>query len=421
MKKRLISLFLSLALALTAMISTGVTAGAKQALTVTGRAENGNYIIDLNGLTKKQYTSFVNNEKGYRVELSTAGGDVFIFLAADLMKKSDEPALPGCKNGKKAYCGFSGKGAMEYSTWNTSLSLEGLYGTAAGDTWGFRWVFSAGDSAVKGFMPNLTGSTSLKCTFMDVYKTPLEINKLGSAVTVPASWEEETVSLALEENTYRKNCISAVLTVPADGYTAFRGTKGAVLELGMWCGKTAVTMQMKQDGSISYLAKQDGTDISKSVYVDAKQQTDGTVKLAFSFKSGSAAAKSLISEKITGLYKITSGSKTLAGSGEKFTLRGVPEKQSAPEKPAITLRGNSRSTAVIAWEKQTGVDGYQVYISVNGGKFKKLDTVGAVPQLYNAEGLDTGKNSYRFRIRGYVKPVGKKALYSKWSNIVKIK
>ena len=76
---------------------------------------------------------------------------------------------------------------------------------------------------------------------------------------------------------------------------------------------------------------------------------------------------------------------------------------------------------MIAWEKQSGVDGYQVYISVNGGKFKKLDTVGAVPQLYNAEGLDTGKNSYRFRIRGYVKPVGKKALYSKWSNIVKIK
>ena len=422
--KKYLSLFLAILLALISMLAIGVTAGAKtakSALTVTGRLESGSYIIDLNGLTEKQYLQFVNNEKGYRVELYTSDRELFIFTAADFTKKSAEPAIPGCENGKGVYCGVSGKGFLEYSTWNTALSLEGLYGTAAGNSWGFRWIFDANDKTVGSFMPHLTSCTELLCSFKNVYMDALEVGKLGSELTVPAKCTGKTVSFELQENTFRKKHISAVLTVQAADYTKFRNTKNAVLKLGLWCGKTSTMLKMQQDGSISYLSKQGSTDISKKMYVDAKQQADGTVKFAFSFKSGSKAAKSLLAEEITGLYQITSGKKELAGSSDKVQLRGLPEEPTAPEKPVLFLRGSSLYTAAIGWEEQSGVDGYQVYMSVNGGKFTKIATVGTFPRLYMAENINTGENTYKIRIRGYVKPVGKKTLYGKWSNTVTVK
>lgn len=421
MKKKILSMLLALATALTALCAIGVTAGAKSTLTVTGKLSGGKYIIDLSGLTEKQYLQFVNNEKGYRVELYTEDRDMFIFTAADFTKKSSEPAIPGCENGKKVYCGVSGKGFLEYSTWNPALSLEGLYGTAEGNTWGFRWIFSADDNTVSSFMPHLTSCAKLYCCFKNVYLDPLKPGKLSSEQTVPAKWTGETVSFELQENTFRKSHISAVLTIPAADYTKFRSTKNSVLELGLWCGNTATTLKMQQDGSISYLSKQSGTDISKKVFVDAKQQTDGTVKYAISFKSTSKAAKSLLSEEITGLYKITAGKKTIAGSSDKVQLRGLPEETTAPEKPTLFLKGSSIYMATIGWNEQSGVDGYQVYMSVNGGKFTKVDTTGTFPRLYEIKNINTDDNTYKIRIRGYVKPVGKKTLYSKWSNTVTIK
>ena len=425
MKKRLISLFTAF---LTAVIfcagGISVNAGAKtgrSTLTVTGSLGDGHYTVEMNGLTEKQYKTFVNNKKGFRVELNTPDRETFIFIAADFTKKSAEPAIPGYEGGQKVYCGVSGKGCLEYSTWNSAMSLEGLYGTAAGDTWGFRWRFSADDKTISSFMPHLTGCQELLCKFSDIYLDPFEVGKYGSELTVPAQWTGETVSFELQENTFRKNHISAVLTVPAADYTKFRSTKNAVLKLGLWCGKTATTLEMKQDGSISYLSKQDGKDISAKMYVDAKQQTDGTVKYAFSFKTGSKAAKSLLSEAVTGMYQMTSGKKTIAGSSEKVQLRGLPEEATAPEKPVVKLRGKGLYNVTIDWEEQSGVDGYQVYMSVNGGKFTKLATVGTFPRLYTAENLNTDENTYKFRIRGYVKPVGRKALYSKWSNTITVK
>lgn len=421
MKKRLISLFIAILTAFSAMFCVNVTAGAKSALTVTGRLEGEYYTIDLNGLTEKQYKTFVNNEKGFRVELYTADKEMFIFIAADFTKKSPEPAIPGYEGGQKVYCGVSGKGYLEYSTWNSAMNLEGLYGTADGDSWGFRWKFSATDKTISSFMPYLTGCTQLLCKFSNVYLDPVEVGKYGSELSVPARWIGETVSFELQENTFRKKHISAVLTVPAADYTKFRNTKNAVLKLGLWCGNTATTLTMKQDGSITYLSKQDGKDISAKMYVDAKQQADGTVKYAFSFKSGSKAAKSLLSDAVTGMYEITSGKKTLIGSSEKIQLCGIPEETKAPDKPTIKLRGKALYNVTIDWEKQSGVDGYQVYMSVNGGKFTKLATVGTFPRLYMAENLNTDQNTYKFRIRGYVKPVGKKTLYSKWSNTITVK
>ena len=89
-------------------------------------------------------------------------------------------------------------------------------------------------------MPHLTGCQELLCKFSDIYLDPLEVGKYGSELTVPAQWTGETVSFELQENTFRKNHISAVLTVPAADYTKFRSTKNAVLKLGLWTGKTSL-------------------------------------------------------------------------------------------------------------------------------------------------------------------------------------
>lgn len=427
MKKRLISIFMAVITAVTAILCVSVpsaAASAKSGLTVTGKAADGYITVDLNGLTEKQYKKFINGEKGFRVELASPDGKTVIFIAADFTSKTTEPAIPGYEGGRPVYCGISGNNIIEHSTWNSAMSLEALDGTAAKGTWGFRWKFKSDDKTIKAFMPYLTACAELVCSFKDVYKNPVEVGKYGSELTIPAKWADGisgNIDFELQENTFRKGYISAVLTVPAADYTKFRNTKNAALKLGLWCGKTSSTLEMKQDGSISYLSKQDGADISKKMYVDAKAQADGTVKFAFSFKAGSKAAKSLLAEKITGQYGIVSGSKYIAGSAEKVQLRGLPEKVSAPEKPVLFLKGSSLYTAVVGWEEQSGVDGYQVYMSVNGGKFTKVASVGTFPRLYSAENLNTDKNTYKIRIRGYVKPVGKKTLYSKWSNTVTVK
>lgn len=85
-----------------------------------------------------------------------------------------------------------------------------------------------------------------------------------------------------------------------------------------------------------------------------------------------------------------------------------------PKKVKVTSK-KSGSQAVLIWKKSAGAAGYEIYSSVDGGKFKKLTTTKNVK--YTAK-LTAGK-SYKFKVRPYATVNGKK-IYGKWSNTVSV-
>ena len=62
--------------------------------------------------------------------------------------------------------------------------------------------------------------------------------------------------------------------------------------------------------------------------------------------------------------------------------------------PALKVKGSK-----LKWSKISGADGYEVYYSKNGGKFKKLADVNK-----NQYSLDKFQNgSYTFKVRAYAR------------------
>lgn len=105
--KRIISSILAAAVMLTALLCGSIpAAAASKGISVTGEFDAGLYILQVYGLTKKQYTTFVNQKDGFRVNVFSGDGKANIFLAADLMKKSDAPALKGYNGGQNVYVGL---------------------------------------------------------------------------------------------------------------------------------------------------------------------------------------------------------------------------------------------------------------------------------------------------------------------------
>lgn len=110
--------------------------------------------------------------------------------------------------------------------------------------------------------------------------------------------------------------------------------------------------------------------------------------------------------------KIGTATATITGKGDYSGTKTVKFKI-VPKK--AKLSGSVSDTkAALSWNKSKGATGYEVYCSIDGGKFTKLKTTKALK--YTAK-LAKGK-SYQFKVRPYTLVNGKK-IYGSWSNVIK--
>lgn len=133
---------------------------------------------------------------------------------------------------------------------------------------------------------------------------------------------------------------------------------------------------------------------------------DGDYKL----KSGTDYTVSYKNNK-----EIGKGTITVTGKG-KYTGTKKINFNIVPKKPTIKVSEKSGKVTV-SWSKITGAEKYQIYYSVNGGKYKKLVTTSKTS--YSTSKLDTD-DELKFKVRAYTEEDDEK-YYSSFSKVVELK
>lgn len=307
---------LSLAVAAAIMLTTllcGIPAAAKgTALGVSGEYSNGTYILRVYGLTKKQYSAFVNQKDGFRLNVTAADGKSSVFISSDLNKKSDVPAMDGYNGGYKVYGGLVGNGVAAYSTWAGHTVVSGEYGTAPGKSCGFRWELDAGDREVMEFLPSLTKSPQVSVSFATVYRDSSAPAGLSASNPVTAAWGDAPISA--------ERCANGVeVSIPTENYYKYSSTDFAKLTLRLKFGNYAITTEFSGGDGFTTTASVSGKDCVGSVAVKGKFTPHGGITLTYTL-SDKAGRKALASKKITAQYYVTSGRKIISGGKKSFQL-----------------------------------------------------------------------------------------------------
>ncbi len=141
--------------------------------------------------------------------------------------------------------------------------------------------------------------------------------------------------------------------------------------------KNVSTLDISKPKSQSYTGKSKTPDVTiKDGNYTLKKGTDYTL----TYKNNKKIGKATVTIKGKGKY---TGSKSV-------TFNIVPKK--------VTLKASKGDDSVkLSWTKVTGAEKYQIYYSVNGGKYKKLTTTSKLTKT--VKGLDFSKNSYKFKVR----------------------
>lgn len=220
----------------------------------------------------------------------------------------------------------------------------------------------------------------------------------------------------------RKSAGSCEFSVePAEyfvGFTVYYDSKGnesvSFDKLKDEFGDGNITIKITYPSSNSNNAKQ--SDISSLTFgkIANKAYTGKAITPAVTVKDG--GKKLTEGTDYTVSYKnntkIGTATATITGKGDYSGTKTVKFKI-VPKK--AKLSGSVSDTkAALSWNKSKGATGYEIYCSVDGGKFTKLKTTKA---LKYAAKLAKGK-SYQFKVRPYTLVNGKK-VYGSWSNVIK--
>lgn len=179
------------------------------------------------------------------------------------------------------------------------------------------------------------------------------------------------------------------------------------------------------DGSWeNYTVKSLKSDISKLEFgkISARSYTGNALKPAVVIKDGNKKLVNGVDYSVT--YKnnknIGTAEIIVTGKGDytgtkKLSFKIVPKKTTLSSEPGKTSGGRKRVT--LGWKKSLGADGYQIYYSENGGKFKKLTTVSS--EKLSSTIKFTNGNTEQFKVRPYTKVNGK-TYYGSWSNVITV-
>ena len=147
-------------------------------------------------------------------------------------------------------------------------------------------------------------------------------------------------------------------------------------------------------------------DIANPDYKGVKY-SDPLVKDINSLKIGKISAQDYTNNITVGTATVT-----ITGKGDYTGTKTISFKV-APKKVKLTAKTTS-TKATLSWKMSSAATGYEIYRSVNGGKFTKVTSTTRL--RYTAK-LASGKQ-YQFRVRPYASVNGEK-IYGNWSNVVK--
>ncbi len=162
---------------------------------------------------------------------------------------------------------------------------------------------------------------------------------------------------------------------------------------------------------IKNIADMKVSNISDFLYTGKEREPsinvyDGTKKL----KKGTDYTLKYSNNKKIGVATIT-----ITGKGDYEGTKKV-NFNIVPMKTALKVTKKEDSKVRFAWNPVEGVDGYQIYYSTNGGKYRKITE--ATPDLRNKiirkKSFDFENDTYTFKIRSY-KVVDGVTYYSPWS------
>ncbi len=148
----------------------------------------------------------------------------------------------------------------------------------------------------------------------------------------------------------------------------------------------------------------------------SKKGTYKTVGLIESRSTTTFTHKKLSKNK-TYYYKVIAF-KTVNASKKTSVASEILTAKTATSTPKITYyKNSSKKAAKIKWRKVSGASGYQVYMKVSGGKYKRVYS--GKKLYYTAKKLKKGK-TYYFKVRTY-KTSDKVKAYSSYSSTKKVK
>ncbi|MGN0577208.1 MAG: hypothetical protein ACI4J4_01175 [Ruminiclostridium sp.] len=155
--------------------------------------------------------------------------------------------------------------------------------------------------------------------------------------------------------------------------------------------------------------------------ISDKTYTGKAIKPSVTVKNGSKTLKNGTDYTLTykNNTKIGKASVTIKGKGD-YTGSKTIDFNIVPAKTTLKATKKSDTKAVLSWSAVKGAEKYQIYYSVNGGKYKKLATVSGSKTSYTNSKLDFKKNDYKFKIRAYAKADGK-TVYGAYSKVVTVK
>ncbi len=115
--------------------------------------------------------------------------------------------------------------------------------------------------------------------------------------------------------------------------------------------------------------------------------------------------------------KIGKATVTIKGKG-KYTGTKSVTFNIVPKKVALkSSKGENKVT--LKWTEVKGAEKYQIYYSVNGGKYKKLSTTSKTSKTVS--NLNFGKNTYKFKVRAIAEGSDGKTYAGSFSNVKTIK
>ncbi len=152
---------------------------------------------------------------------------------------------------------------------------------------------------------------------------------------------------------------------------------------------------------------------SKQTYTGKSKTPDVTIKDGnYTLKKGTDYTLTYKNNKKIGKATVTIKGKGKYTGSKSVTFNIVPKK--------VTLKASKGDNSVkLSWTKVTGAEKYQVYYSVNGGKYKKLTTTSKLTKT--VKGLDFSKNSYKFKVRAVAEGSDGKTYAGSYSGVKTIK
>lgn len=195
--KRFISALMAAVIFMTSLMCGGISAAARDAsLKVAGGFENDYYVIDLYGLTRKQYSTLINGADVFYAGISTPDNDDTLLCTRSQGDYGADTVgtITGYTGTKTVFaCEYSESMGVRKFSFDGWILFEGLYGNAPDGSYGFRWKLDTRDADTNKIVTKLRSQKSLTASLMagDAdFENCITIDGIQTDTTVYPEWSD---------------------------------------------------------------------------------------------------------------------------------------------------------------------------------------------------------------------------------------